>query len=322
MITKAIKAIDSNLKTTFSIEYRNYIHMLKACYDTEYSDYMNYGAGGTSVCRRWLKGENDKNGFECFIEDMGPPPFNQYTIEIINIKKSFVKDNTKWASKFVSMSTLSPIEKIYNKTDVNLKDMCLHYGIALKRGKKFISRKNQPLDLRWLRYKILALDPGTKNFAYTWIKKGKVYASGLLGSTIHDITAKQLTKSVSAFLSELTNILDKTKPDLVIIERFMLRLFGTKLIELVGIMLGMVANICHSRGIEIILLTSSQWKLSAKKHIDLKQLYKEGKSKFKLPPHPIDAMCMARYLMSCNNYTQRDLIWLKRNLPNCTKNLS
>lgn len=284
---------------SYPIEYKAYKNMLKE------------GSKAAAICDSWVKGNKSKTGFECFFDDLGPAPFNQYKISLKPSKTQFSKANSQWSSKFVNVT--------YPSYDT-VQAMCQHYNINKKKNKNRL-QKTDILDIPWINTNILALDPGTKNFAFTCIRKGKVSFSGMLSNTVHDITGKQLSKKVSEFLIEFENLLDKAKPNLIVVERFMLRLFGTKLIELVAIMLGMIAKICHLRGIEIILLTSSQWKLSAKKHIDLKALYKEGKAKYKLPPHPIDAMCMARYFMSGNNYRAKDLLWLKRNLRNCVKQL-
>jgi hypothetical protein len=61
-------------------------------------DYVRYGAKGITVCDRWRYGEEGLTGFECFLADMGEPPFEKASIDRIDPSKGYGPDNCRWAS--------------------------------------------------------------------------------------------------------------------------------------------------------------------------------------------------------------------------------
>lgn len=302
-------------------EYKSYQSMLKRCYNLKDVNYINYGKRGIKVCKRWRFGSNGLTGFQCFILDMGRRPFNSYSLDRIDPNVDYKVSNCRWADKFLQANNKTT--NVWYKFDsglIDLKTLSSHYKVKYVKASKFL-KSNPSRDLVWYNKSILAFDPGTKNFAYAWIKNCKVAAGGMFEHTIRSITKKDLVEFTTTFSTQLDLLLDSTRPDVIVIERFMVRAFGTKLIELISLMIGIIAQKCYDRAIQFELLTSSQWKLSSKKLFELKDLYKEGKQKYNLPPHPIDAMCMARYVMSYNNFGKEDKSWLYKNLLNCRADL-
>lgn len=49
------------------------------------------------VCERWINGEGELSGFDCFLKDMGPRPKNT-SVDRINNNKGYCKENCRWAS--------------------------------------------------------------------------------------------------------------------------------------------------------------------------------------------------------------------------------
>lgn len=246
-----------------------------------------------------------KLGFNQFIKDMGRMPFNGYSLQRQIISQPFSKTNCQWFDSFADIHKRAAEETIT-------------YKGALA---DFLNTNNTFEDFIWYGKSILAMDPGTKNFAFAWVKDANVCAAGILSQAIQSIKLDRLGSSSSNFMEEIERLIDQTKPDIIVIERFMVRAFGTKLIELISFMLGVIAIICKERGIALRLITPAQWKTAAKKTIDLKKLYAEGR-KYNLPPHPLDAMCMARYVMSNFTFNTHDFVWLNDNTFNCTKTIT
>lgn len=84
-------------KTT--VEYMAYVNMINRCYYESGVAYKHYGGRGIKVCKRWMRGELQKNGFMCFLEDMGIKPNKKLTLERVNNEKGYSPSNCKWATR-------------------------------------------------------------------------------------------------------------------------------------------------------------------------------------------------------------------------------
>jgi hypothetical protein len=79
-------------------EYVCWRSMLQRCYYRGHKSFKYYGGKGIAVCSRWLHGEGGKSGFECFLQDMGPKPAHELTIERRDWKGNYEPSNCYWAS--------------------------------------------------------------------------------------------------------------------------------------------------------------------------------------------------------------------------------
>lgn len=78
--------------------YGRWQNMIARCSNAGASSFDRYGGRGISVCDRWQFGENGKTGIECFIEDMGMPPFSGASLDRIDTNGNYEPGNVRWAT--------------------------------------------------------------------------------------------------------------------------------------------------------------------------------------------------------------------------------
>ena len=84
-----------------SAEYTAWSNMKTRCYNENVSpeSFKYWGGKGVKVCRRWLKGQNGKKGFACFLEDVGRRPSAAHTIDRYpNARGDYKPGNVRWAT--------------------------------------------------------------------------------------------------------------------------------------------------------------------------------------------------------------------------------
>lgn len=79
-------------------EYATWVRIKTRCSNPKLHNFRYYGGKGIKVCDRWINGEDGKSGFECFLEDMGPRPSKDHTIDRKDSNKDYEPDNCKWAT--------------------------------------------------------------------------------------------------------------------------------------------------------------------------------------------------------------------------------
>lgn len=85
-------AVETHRKSR-SKEFQIWCSMKARCLYESATGYENYGGRGIQVCDRWL------NSFEDFMEDMGPMPTPQHSIERKDVNGNYEPSNCIWLPK-------------------------------------------------------------------------------------------------------------------------------------------------------------------------------------------------------------------------------
>lgn len=78
--------------------YWRWRQMINRCHTPSHRDYTRYGAKGVTVCDRWRNGDGRWSGFECWMADMGPLPFDDASIERLDNRLGYEPNNCVWGN--------------------------------------------------------------------------------------------------------------------------------------------------------------------------------------------------------------------------------
>ena len=201
----------------------------------------------------------------------------------------------------------------------------------VKRKKEKLLKTKKKFD------RILSLDMGSKNLAFGVLANQKLEALGFIENTVHNLIDPYFLPNLKAFGKEFESLLQKYKPDVVLMERFQNRgMFKGNSSEYLNIMIGIISAICLRKKLYVYLTTASQWKLQfsrqfpqwasvilvkrkgktvEKKLTPLDNLYEELKP---FPNHMIDAHLQGFYLANLWD-TNQYRTWKKKPLVQYAK---
>ena len=103
--------------------YVAWVNMRARCENAARPDFMNYGARGITVCRRWMK-------FENFLADMGEPPENT-SLDRVDSAEGYSPSNCRWASRKVqAQNKRSVVLYEHEGRNMCLSDWAVESGIG------------------------------------------------------------------------------------------------------------------------------------------------------------------------------------------------
>lgn len=159
--------------------------------------------------------------------------------------------------------------------------------------KKRVPKPNPVYELPRPRFRILAMDPGSRNFGISCVEvqgnKPVVLANAALMHPLNTLVDYRPARDL--FLKEIARWVSLFKPQALIAERFQTRGNGGPLIELVSVMLGLLNGTYPELPFKFI--TASTWKnaFNRRHQVDLKDLY----TQLRMPAHSFDATLIGIY---------------------------
>lgn len=76
-------------------EYATWRDMIQRCTNKNSNNYKYYGAVGITVCVEW------RLSFKNFYRDMGDRPSDNHSLDRIDVKGHYCKENCRWATRYV-----------------------------------------------------------------------------------------------------------------------------------------------------------------------------------------------------------------------------
>lgn len=135
--------------------------------------------------------------------------------------------------------------------------------------------------------RILSLDPAPTNFGYAVIEihrsrhRWRLLDVRMLQNPINEI-GYELNSHLTPYATEISLLIDTFKPDVLVIERFMMRhQLGASMLEKVNIMIGIAALIGRDNGCTVYTKTAAGWKNVVQKTLALNSLYQGAKARIR-----------------------------------------
>lgn len=121
----------------YPLEYNSWHGMFERCTNPNNEYFKDYGNRNITICERW------KNSFEAFLEDMGPRPSIEYSLERIDNDGNYEPINCKWGTK----TEQSRNQRIRKDNTSGVRGVCWHkrdakWEVVIKVNKKRVHLGN------------------------------------------------------------------------------------------------------------------------------------------------------------------------------------
>lgn len=105
--------------------YQTWSSMIRRCHDASHHAYDRYGGRGIYVCMEW------QEDFTRFVEDMGPRPSDDMTVDRKNNDGPYCPENCRWATRRQqSRNTRANVRVEYQGRDWSLVELCDSLGLS------------------------------------------------------------------------------------------------------------------------------------------------------------------------------------------------
>lgn len=107
-----------NGKRVASGEYRSWQMAKNRCHNPKGKDYQHYSSRGITVCDRW------RDSFDNFMDDMGPKPFPEASLERKDGTLGYCPENCIWADRTTQARNRSNVVCIRGFKTWELAEQC------------------------------------------------------------------------------------------------------------------------------------------------------------------------------------------------------
>jgi Holliday junction resolvasome RuvABC endonuclease subunit len=163
--------------------------------------------------------------------------------------------------------------------------------------------------------RVMGIDPGVTNFAVVVIDGHDVVYARMIQNTIHSM-ARACYEERALHRDSMRKLMKHTRPDVLLLEQFAVRGFGTQLTEVINIMIGGIQMLCDSEGVAENAVMASTWKKCFKQIGDLDALYSHAKL-LNMEHHVVDALCIAFFMKNNFGFIKADWRRIKKGLEVC-----
>jgi hypothetical protein len=138
-----LQSLDKKTVDQLLLSYGTWKNLFYRCYSKDNSDYKNYGARGIDVHTSW----HGEDGFYQFIQDVGLRPSKEYSLDRIDVNKSYSPENVKWSTSIEQANNRRNSKRyLFEGENLTLAEIARKTGIPYQRIWKATKIYGNPLE--------------------------------------------------------------------------------------------------------------------------------------------------------------------------------